>query len=225
MANFGLAVARADGKVANAERDTIRKHLQQSFGHDAELARWINPLMDAAERNAPILEQCLTEMQSLFDAGERQGLYRLACDIVDASGRRNAKKKACLETLASKWGIAETPIVPVAPAPLPAVPNAKAEGALGRDDCLKALEIAVGTPITADLIRRQYRLLSEKIDPTRLESHGAEFVQLATEKRARIDKAARFLLGELGEAFEVEKKPEEPKNLRHNPDLDAVFGM
>ena len=225
VAAFGMAVARADGKIANAERDVVRKCLQQTFGHEAELVRWIDPAMENAEKKPTSLESNLTEMRSFFDEPERQALYRLACDIVDATGKINAKKKMCIEQIAIGWSIASTPITApkaATPAKLDADPKPKI---LDRLESQAALEIADGTPITAELIRRQYRLLSERIDPTRLESHGADFVQLAHDKRAKIELAARTLLEQLGEKFEEDKKPEEPKDMRHNPDLDAVFGM
>ena len=73
-------------------------------------------------------------------------------------------------------------------------------------------------------MRRQFRLLSERFDPTKFESHGADFVSVARNKREKVEQAARLLLGELGEKLEEEKKPEPPKDLRHNPDLDSIFG-
>ena len=39
------------------------------------------------------------------------------------------------------------------------------------------------------------------------------------------DPLTHSLLEKLGEKLEVETAPEEPKDIRHNPDLDAVFGM
>jgi hypothetical protein len=104
------------------------------------------------------------------------------------------------------------------------IPDTKPER-VSLDEYLHTLEITSGIPLTADLIRRQYRLLTERLDPARLESHGPDFVKLARDKREKIEQAARALLESLGEMLEEDKKPEEPKDLRHNPDLDAVFGM
>jgi uncharacterized tellurite resistance protein B-like protein len=227
---FAFAVARADGKVAKTERETIRKLLQQSFGHEAELVRWINPLVEELEKKSPSLDDCLPILQSLFNEKEREKLYRFACAIADAAGTRNAKEIQCLEKIAAEWGIAQAaptaqalpessfPVMPPQPA------SAKPEGLLSHDDCLAALDIAAGTPLSGDLIRRQFRLLSERNDPTKFESNGAAFVGMVKNNRAKIEQAAKLLLEQLGEKLEEEKKPETSKDLRHNPDLDSVFG-
>ena len=44
-------------------------------------------------------------LSSLFDEKERQSLYRFACEIADASGKRTAKERRCLQTIADAWAI------------------------------------------------------------------------------------------------------------------------
>ena len=87
------------------------------------------------------------------------------------------------------------------------------------------MEIDSNVPLSADLIRRQYRLLSERYSPEKIAALGAEFVTIAEQKRAAALAAARALIAPLGEELErpVENAP--PAGLRDNPDLDAVFGV
>jgi hypothetical protein len=86
------------------------------------------------------------------------------------------------------------------------------------------LEIAPETPLGVDLIRRQYRLLSGRFAPEKFASHGPEFVTMAAEKRTRVERAARHLLAEYNEPLEPPAASPPPADLRHNPDLDDVFG-
>ena len=115
--------------------------------------------------------------------------------------------------------IAKSEVIPPLPEKSPSPET------ISPDEWIVALEIAKGTPLTADLVRRQYRLLTERDDPAKFASHGADFVALAEEKRKKVEQSARHLLEELGEKLEEEKQPEPSKDSRHNPDLDAAFGM
>src|SRR5262249_6641751 len=86
------------------------------------------------------------------------------------------------------------------------------------------LEIDRSVPLTADLIRRQYNLLSARLAPEKAQAMGAEFVAMAESKRAAIRAAAETLLQPLGEPLEHPEQQTTPAELRHNPDLDAMFG-
>jgi hypothetical protein len=93
-----------------------------------------------------------------------------------------------------------------------------------RGDCLRVLEIDPHLPVTAELVRRHFNLLAEKLRPERVASLGSEFVETMEKKREKVKAAATFLLGEFGENLDVPELAE-PKGLRDNPDLDAVFGV
>ena len=228
---FAFAVARADGKVAISERKAIRQYLQEAFGYEPALSPRINPLMEQTEKKTPDLDETLAEMRKIFEVAELQKLYRFACDVADAAGKRNAKEISCLKKIAVAWGMNDQPAAKPAPVqvrvPVPVetpkpAPNRPVSNV--REQCFAALEIALGTPLSVDLVRRQYRLLTERFDPAKFESQGTDFVTLAKEKREKAERAARVLLEQLGAKLEEEKAPEAPKDLRHNPDLDAVFG-
>jgi hypothetical protein len=53
---------------------------------------------------------------------------------------------------------------------------------------------------------------------------GAEFVAVAEKKRAALLAAATELLEQWGEKLETISPVAQPQELRHNPDLDAMFG-
>ena len=78
--------------------------------------------------------------------------------------------------------------------------------------------------LSVELIRRQYRLLSDRFAPEKFATHGPEFVEMAADKRDRAERAARHLLAGYNEPLEAPAAPSPPADLRHNPDLDDVFG-
>jgi len=95
----------------------------------------------------------------------------------------------------------------------PANPNAVLQI---RQEQLKTLEIKPDTPLSSDLVRRQYHLLSEK-----LEGVSADWAVAA---RSALRSAAEALLAEWKETLDVPAPPATVPALRHNPDLDAMFG-
>src|SRR5262249_4337954 len=149
--------------------------------------------------------------------------------IAQASGPMNQREVRLLERAAREWGVPWTPaaVAPVAtpqptkpaPAPIAAVPQAAP--AL---EARALLEIDASARLTADLIRRQYNLLSARLAPEKLESMGPEFVAMAHSKRQAIRAAAETLIRPAGEPLDLPSRPAEPTDLRHNPDLDAMFG-
>jgi tellurite resistance protein len=88
-----------------------------------------------------------------------------------------------------------------------------------------ALEIDPTAPLSADLIRRQFRLLSERYSKEKLAGLGVEFVAMAERKRAAALAAANELIAQFGEKLEPATEIEPSSGLRDNPDLDAVFGV
>lgn len=109
-----------------------------------------------------------------------------------------------------------TPVPEIAPSPKTANPT--------QDECLTLLEIPPNTPLSAELVRRQWDLWSERLDPEKMTSLGTEFVTLAQTKLARLRRAAESLLDTMGEKLEAKPTTPPVPELRHNPDLDDVFG-
>jgi hypothetical protein len=86
------------------------------------------------------------------------------------------------------------------------------------------LEIPAAAPLTAELIRRQWNLLAQRLAPEKFSALGLEGVKIAEAKRAAVRRAAEALLAPLGEALDVPAAAPLPADLRYNPDLDEVFG-
>jgi hypothetical protein len=103
-------------------------------------------------------------------------------------------------------------------------PEAKTKPQASREEQLELLEIDPSTPLSADLVRRQYNLLSERYASEKFATAGPEFVAMAQSKRDAILTAATALMESLGEKLDVEPSSARPQDLRHNPDLDAMFG-
>jgi hypothetical protein len=108
------------------------------------------------------------------------------------------------------------PAPPVTPPSMPAGPT--------KDECLSLLDIPAGAPLSADLVRRQWNLLSERLAPEKVASLGPEFVKLAEAKLAALRQGAESLLETMGEKLETKPATPPVQDLRHNPDLDDVFG-
>jgi len=94
-----------------------------------------------------------------------------------------------------------------------------------RESHLAALEIEPSTRLSAGLIRRQFNMLSARFATEKFEAMGQEFVVMAEGKRAAIRKAAVTLLEPLGEKLDQAMPESAQPDLRHNPDLDDVFGV
>jgi uncharacterized tellurite resistance protein B-like protein len=227
-AEFAFAIARADGRIAAAERDTIHRRLQRTFGHEPELVRFINPLLEQYEKAPAELDDCVRRATQLFSQAEWRDLYDLAVAVADAAGKRNKKEEECLARLRQSFGIVEGAASaghePPGERRQECRPHETASKALSPEECRAALEIAPNASLSAELIRRHYRLLCERCDPSKFESHGPEFIEVARHKLQRAEAAARALLAPMGEPLELGAPPEEVKELRHNPDLDAIFG-
>src|SRR5262249_14145971 len=93
------------------------------------------------------------------------------------------------------------------------------------EESLTVLEIDPAAPVRADLVRRQFHLLSERYAPDKFQAMGPEFIAMAETKRAALQAAATALLEQWGEKLQSNSVPEKPSELRHNPDLDAILGV
>jgi uncharacterized tellurite resistance protein B-like protein len=218
-AGLGFAVAKADGRIAASERKQIRAFLQRRYAQTPDLADRLDSVAAEVENDLPTLGDALWDVRRLIPRESWPDLYQFAVSVADAAGERNAREVECLARVAEELKVARI----VVPAPAPVDPTPEPGEALSQAECRAALEIAADVPLGVDLIRRQYRLLSDRFSPDRFGAHGPEFVRIATDKLARVERAARQLLAAYNEPLEP-PTAEAPADLRHNPDLDAVFG-
>ena len=215
ITRFAYLMAKCDGRVAKAERLQIRTLLMSLFGHDAAMARAVDPLMETTEKSNPKEASVLAEVKRVTTRTEQKTLLAFVDAMV--TGSPSGKKSQLRTRIAADFGeaIVETPksvpVPPPAPAAKPAV------------DHRAVLEIETGMALDANLIRRRYAMLTDKMDATKAAAMGPEFAKMAEAKRTAIRAAAEALIAPFGEPLE-KLAPEPPKDLRHNPDLDDVFG-
>src|SRR5262249_4363459 len=135
--------------------------------------------------------------------------------IADIMGPRNPREAALLHRIARAFGlptdeIVNAPIVPAElgssrPVALPAEPPAPAQAAsvmTAAEDPRKLLQIESGTPLSADFVRRQFNLLSEKLSSDKLATAGPEFAALAKAKLVAVRSAASKLLEQWNETLD-----------------------
>jgi uncharacterized tellurite resistance protein B-like protein len=217
-ARFAFAIARADGRIARAEKKVIRAFLEEQFGHDAVLVRHIDPLIERTAAVVPDEAEAVAAVRAVTTDTERRDLFALAERITDASGPRNQRERDLLARLAAAFAIPVTPdAATAAPPPVPvsaATPPAPNPRAL--------LEIDADTALTPELVRRRFTALTEKLDPAKAAAMGPEFARMAEEKRTRLRAAAEALIAPFGVPLDPPAPPP-PADLRHNPDLDDVF--
>ena len=212
---FGLMVAKADGRIAAAERKAVRAYLDRTFGHDAVLARNIDPLLEQIEKAVPTEGDALHNVRAVLPAAEWAGLLMFAEQVAAASGAPNAKEREALGRIAVGLG------VKVEPPRSPPVATGGLSEVVG--DPRSILDIAPGTELSADLIRRRYANLTDKLDPARAAALGPEFARMAEQKRAAVRAAAEALIAPLGEPLD-KPAPPPPTDIRENALLDDVFG-
>ena len=221
VASFGFAVGRADGRLAAAERRQIRTFVERRFSQGVDLPNGVDAVLKDVEAKPLSLQEALATVCERIPPDRWAELCQFATSIADAAGERNAREDECIRQVHAVLGHPASPAKEVANVQVAAPASS---GEMSVADCRGALEIAPGTSLTVDLIRRQFNLLSDRLDPTKFAGHGDEFVQVARAKLAIVTCAAKQLIAPYNEPLELPTAPA-PTDLRHNPDLDAVFGV
>jgi|GEM_PF-5359273 len=233
---FALAVARADGPLTEAQKQVIQEQFRRRYAYDQALSNRAVALLSHYETAAIDLESCLQTIEKAFSAQHRSALLDFGEQIVRSSGDCAAGTRF-LRGVAERWSIAWQPRGIKATSPPP-----RSEGLASTDaaeskpeataplacqpappDYRIVLEIDAHCALSADLIRRQYKLLHKRFEPSSQKSLGAEFVAMAEKKQVEIAVAARALLVPLGEELETSESTSDNGDLRPNQDLEDVF--
>jgi len=213
-----LAVARTDGRIAERERRLVEDHLRRRYQYNPALYNRARVLCAHFESASIDMDRCLQGITELFTVPHRTALVQVACEVAATSGGVNQRENGLLSKVCTRLGIA----MPTGPTPPPEPPTA-CEPPLDENIWLATLEIESGVNWTPELVRRQYHLLTARFQPTKVQGMGPEFAAMAEQKHLAVRTAAEGLLGKLDLKLE-EEKPPPPTDLRHNPDLDALFG-
>ena len=115
VCRFGILVAKADGRVANAERTVLRNHLGQAFASDAVALRFIDVEVETALKLTLNEADVIAGVQALPPA-ERRDLVSLANRIASAAGQVSAKEQQLLARLQAALGepspVPPPPVIP-----------------------------------------------------------------------------------------------------------------
>jgi uncharacterized tellurite resistance protein B-like protein len=103
VARFGILVAKADGRVAKAEKGVLREHLGKLFASDAVALRFIDPELEAAHK-ATLDEADVIAAVKDLPPDERRELLALAHRIASAAGQVGAKEQQLLARLTAALG-------------------------------------------------------------------------------------------------------------------------
>ncbi len=242
LTRFGLMIAKADGFIGDPERSAVRLFLTALCSDVPMLDRRIDAAIIAAERAVPKEAVAIAEVLAGTSLERRRAIYLAAEKIADGWLPRNQSEIETLKRVAIAFGVQVTtpkmdpvPQVTYIPPPKPEAVRRVAEApppprvsppkpmfAVG--DPRKLLEIEPKMKLSVELIRRRFAVLSEKINPKKAAAFGPEFVALALKNLAELRSAAESLIAPFGVPLDAPAAPPPPTDMRHNPDLDDVFG-
>jgi uncharacterized tellurite resistance protein B-like protein len=217
IVQFGFSMARADSRISKKEKDVIRRHLLARFGSERSQLNRIDGYCAHYEAAEIALDQCLQQIRARFSDSDRTSLFELAKQIADASGPRNDREQQFLDRIVRDLSLQLERQAVTTPSSVSPSPERIA-------DPRAILEICSDIELSVELIRRQYNRLSAALAPERFTGAGAEFVAMADAKREAIRTAALALLKPFGADLDPKESPPS-QDLRHNPDLDAMFSV
>jgi len=226
FAGFGLMVAKADGRIAKAERKAVRDLLESFFAHDQMLARFIDPVIEQVEQAIPDEDAATSALIRMCRPDDRPAIYRAAVRIADACGSQNRAEVSLLARLAVALGI-ESGAAEIRPKDV--MPDSTSGITVSNTLCAPVdhrviLGIDPHMELSPELVRRRFNLQFEKLDPVKAAALGAEFAAMAHAKRTELRSAAEALMAPFGQALDLATATQSTTELRHNPELDDVFG-
>jgi|GEM_PF-1436668 len=207
MVDLGLAAAKCDGRVVEAERKNLINALRERFSAERAVTGHVEIDACLAGRE-PVELDALRERLVVLPSDQRRWGYRLCCKVMGPAADRNTREAEFLALLRRMLGL-----------------KADNHGVLDPSDPESVLEFDLERDVTPDGIRRQKNLLWDKYDPEKASSPAE--VEHCKARRAQIDQAARELLKRLGAPDEAPAAAEDPfaaPGSRHNPDLDDILG-
>jgi uncharacterized tellurite resistance protein B-like protein len=227
---FAFAIARTDGSVSGAESTLINDQMQRRFGYNPALYNRVKAWCAHYQTAAIRVELCLKRIKEATTIAHRVKLLEFACLIAEASGSTNEREAHLMERIAHEWEIPPMQLAadsldkrhPSIPVKFHSEPSSKTSPPAV--DPRAVLGIDPKTTLTVDLIRRQFNLRMAQLSSEKLEAMGPEFVALAKSKRDALRTAGEALISPLQEPLEPSSAQTDAPEIRHNPDLDSMFG-
>jgi uncharacterized tellurite resistance protein B-like protein/Arc/MetJ family transcription regulator len=228
---FVYAIARTDGSLARKEKELIEEVMERLHGSDQAIYNRVKGYCAYYETASIDVGSSIKRIKERAVPAQRRQLFLLARRIVEASGTMNQREITFLERVAQEWDVAwvgpgpDTTSAPLQAASVKGVTAVKPEPApTTENDSRSVLGIDSSATLTAELVRQRFQLYSARLAPEKVETMGAEFVAMANRKLNAIRVAAEELIQPFGESLESQPERAEPAELRHNPDLDEMFG-
>lgn len=250
---LGIAVAAACGRIGPAELAVIRDFMKWKIRRSSTSLAQLDRSVEVATRAPLAVAEAAVAVRPITNDAEKAELLALVVRITDVAGERTPAGTDAIDRVAATFALAPPPPVvaqPVssrpisefrdvplqesadrAPNPTPVVEPSRIVSS-GRPNEIPSvpeshhravLDLAPDTALAPDLIRRRFQNLTDKLDPAKAAAFGPEFARLAADKRAAVRAAAEALIAPFNEPLEKPAAPP-PADLRHNPDLDDVFG-
>jgi hypothetical protein len=233
---FAFLASRLEGPAKAETAALIREHIRQRFAYNPSLYNHGKGFIAHYETGAIDREKCLQSIRDLCTPEHRAILLQLVAQIMGASETPYAKASQTLSEWRKLLGV-PSPAKPDAN-PQPPIKRAVSKDAVqtgpraadipasATDAELRSLlDIEPSVLLSAELVRRQYRLQWERLAPEKVQAMGADVMATVAKKRDSARTAAVTLLGRMGQKLAEEVDDVKPKELRVNPDLDNVFGM
>jgi uncharacterized tellurite resistance protein B-like protein len=228
---FVYAIARTDGSLARKEKELIEGVVERLHGKDQAIYNRVKAYCAHYETASIDVGSSIKRIKERAAPAQRRQLFLLARRIAEASGTMNQRELTFLERVAQEWELPwvapgpDTTSVPLHDASVKGVTPVELEPeAVTVNNSRSVLGIDRSVALTADLVRQRFQLLSARLAPEKVETMGAEFVAMAKAKLKAIRAAAEELIQPFGELLESQPEGAEPAELRHNPDLDEMFG-
>lgn len=226
---LGYLIARADGRLAQAEQQMIEGYLDSRYHTDVAMHTKAQSLSAHFAKASIVIQPLIERIKKHCNAEAIQHLMGFAKEVALA-GNLNEKKDHLYQDIGKRLGLslASLQAVPVvAKPPLPPKPVEKVIApppANTQSKLLQSLEISDDQPLSADLIRRQFNKLADRFQSNKIAHLGADFELLAEQRYTAARQAAEQLLQEMGEPLVITEKPAEPVGIRENKELDELFG-
>ena len=174
------AVAKADGKVVNAELSVIKRFLVQNYGEEAAREAWqiLNQLLKQNINVAEVATQCAVNL----NYSTRLQLINMLFSIAAGDGEVNNAEISVIRNIAHYMRVTDADFLSI---------SAMFSKPSNPDWAYQILELS--PDCTNDEIKKAYRRMAMKYHPDKVNSLGEEVRQNATEKFRKVKEAYDYL--------------------------------
>ncbi len=217
-----VACARSDGSFEQAEIDAIERLIEDRFSPSALEKKRLELLREELKMGAIDVSRAALRLRNRLGPLERRLLVEGILDALMVKGTPEEDEIRLLESVAERLDLSPVLVREIKR------PRLLPKSDTDRERWLSALELPADVKITRELVERSASRILDAYSEGRFEGMGAEFQAMARQHREAAEEARKELIrSSPPEAPEAERKPNEEKPchvIRHNPDLDEIFG-